>query len=110
MGAEVATMISWVARVPDEPEIEHDALNAAQRHEITAIFRLYDKDGSGKISRDEFLHALRHSGVSDEELEGYFDLADTDGDGGIDLEEWVMHMRDVYLQPPLTSTELGTGR
>ncbi|KAG9443640.1 hypothetical protein H6P81_014980 [Aristolochia fimbriata] len=59
--------------------------------EVVEIFKLIDRDGDGKISRQEVEHVFRRLGVeapTEEELALILDEADHDGDGCISLEEF----------------------
>lgn len=59
--------------------------------ELTATFKVFDKDGDGKISKSELGFVLRSLGddMSDDELEEVIVKVDGDGDGFIDLQEFV---------------------
>merc|ERR1719277_2325838 len=66
-----------------------------QEHAVLDIFRMFDQDGSGKVTKAEILQALGHGQASN--LEHSFpDLnvdtvlrdLDKDGDGEIDAEEF----------------------
>jgi len=110
--AELATMLGWVA--PGAPvQEEPPKLTSHQLAEIQSMFRLYDKDRNGSVSRDEFHRAMRRDKVDDDldtqTIDEIFDSADANGDGQIDLEEWSNHMRDAYLSPVSTSELLGLG-
>jgi Ca2+-binding EF-hand superfamily protein len=59
-----------------------------------ALFKQYDRDGSGELDMEEFTHAIRRdAGVtravfSDEELARLFERIDADGSGQISAEEF----------------------
>ena len=58
---------------------------------IKEAFNLFDKDGSGSISMDEFREVMVTEGaqMTDDEIEEILSEADTDGDGQIDINEFV---------------------
>ena len=58
------------------------------------VFRLFDKDGSGKISLRDMRLLARQIGekVTDETLLDMIDEFDLDGDGEIDMEEFLQIM------------------
>jgi len=66
-----------------------------QEHAVSDIFRIFDQDGSGKVTKAEILQALGHGQTSTLE-EKFPDLnvdtvlgdLDKDGDGEIDAEEF----------------------
>lgn len=51
--------------------------------EIVEAFKVFDKDGSGKISADELRQVMHNLGekLSDQEVEDMIKEADTNGDG-----------------------------
>ena len=62
--------------------------------DMRRTFNLFDEDGSGFISPDEFRSVMRKlrrkrgmSKISDEEVEKMIDMADADHDGEICYEE-----------------------
>jgi len=58
--------------------------------EMRTAFRVFDKDGSGTVSREELRAILRAVGErrSEAELEAMLAAADVDGDGTIDYSEF----------------------
>ncbi|KAH3802306.1 neo-calmodulin-like [Dreissena polymorpha] len=69
----------------------------AQIEEMTSAFRVFDKDNSGTITRDEIISVLKLSGekVDEAELEEIMASVDVDGDGKISIEEFAAVMCDI---------------
>lgn len=68
------------------------------QHELVLMkssFDLFDLDGSGKISKDEFKNTVRCMGyiASDEEIDKMMSTHDTDGDGMMDFNEFLALMK-----------------
>lgn len=63
---------------------------------IIAVFKEFDKDGSGKISHAELKAALSKIGgaASDELITAMIQLADENGDGSIDYNEFLKIMKN----------------
>jgi Ca2+-binding EF-hand superfamily protein len=61
------------------------------RRTLRAIFRKYDEDGSGEISREEMKATLRHfmPEASEETCEEIVEKLDENHDGTISFEEFV---------------------
>merc|ERR1719384_985242 len=78
-------------------------LSEEQREDIKVAFDLFDKDGSGSITREEFSDAMRALGFegSREEVNAMIAHADhsTDEGGGgeLDFEEFLRLMQDKLL-------------
>merc|ERR1719334_980317 len=75
---------------PDEPE-------------LNVLFKLFDDNGDGSVTIDEFEDMLSHYGetkFSDAEMRRRLALMDTDESGGIELREF-----DNYLEANCTETE-----
>jgi len=55
------------------------------------MFREADKNGDGKLSKDEWLEVLKKSGVtvSNDKVEQFFTTLDRDLDGRLSLEEFM---------------------
>ena len=64
------------------------------RKELEALFKDFDKDGSGHINVAELKEAVHKYGLglSDEEIKDMVKDADKDGNEGIDLEEFIRVM------------------
>ena len=63
---------------------------------LRTAFDMFDKDGSGKIDKDEIRELLAGEDMSNiiskDELERYLNEVDENGDGEIDFEEFQMMM------------------
>lgn len=55
---------------------------------LVTAFKVYDKDGDGKISLRELIDALGNAGIDEMALNEMIGLADRNGDGEIDFEEF----------------------
>lgn len=66
---------------------------------LKAAFKLFDKDGSGKIDGNEIRQLLQGDEMKDHYTEDQIKQAiaecDIDGDGEIDLEEFMTMMKKV---------------
>eukprot|EP00923_Selenidium_pygospionis_P006803 GHVN01011685.1.p1 GENE.GHVN01011685.1~~GHVN01011685.1.p1 ORF type:complete len:102 (-),score=30.92 GHVN01011685.1:429-734(-) len=67
--------------------------------EIRKAFRLFDDDGSGRITFKNLKRVAKELGedILDEELQEMIDEADRNGDGEIDEEEFARIMRKTNL-------------
>lgn len=66
-----------------------------QEEKLMNIFRLLDKDGSGKISKNEIKKALNNENIRDQDLNTFIQKFDLNGDGDIDYTEFVNGMSDI---------------
>ena len=59
---------------------------------LRTAFDMFDKDGSGKIDKEELISLLNGDGLANnvpkEQLEAYIKEVDNNGDGEIDFEEF----------------------
>lgn len=80
---------TWELDIPEE-ELE----------EYREAFNLFDKDGGGSISTDEFLKVLRNLGqkVTREEAAQISAELDSDGSGEIEFKEFVCYMKKIKAQ------------
>nr|XP_028600389.1 centrin-2-like isoform X2 [Podarcis muralis] len=69
------------------------------KEEILKAFRLFDDDGTGKISFKNLKRVAKELGenLTDEELQEMIDEADRDGDGEIDEQEFLRIMKKTSL-------------
>merc|ERR1712013_229910 len=61
-------------------------------HDFKEAFLVFDKDGNGKISKEELTRVLTECGrmqLTMEEAEEFIVMVDTDGDGMLNYEEFV---------------------
>jgi len=65
--------------------LPHDTIN-----EYRSVFRVFDKNGDGKITKEELKKALssRKVSSSDEDIDRIMGKVDVDGNGEIDFEEF----------------------
>ncbi|XP_072857779.1 centrin-2 isoform X2 [Pogona vitticeps] len=69
------------------------------KEEILKAFRLFDDDGTGKISFKNLKRVSKELGenLTDEELQEMIDEADRDGDGEINEQEFLRIMKKTNL-------------
>jgi len=62
--------------------------------EMMKCFKVFDKDGTGEISREDLHHiiATMAEKLTEDEIKDFIDDADKDGDGTIDYEEFIRMM------------------
>ncbi|PWZ41168.1 putative calcium-binding protein CML22 [Zea mays] len=63
----------------------------AESAELARVFELFDKDGDGRITREELAESLRKLGMGvpgDDELASMMARVDANGDGCVDAEEF----------------------
>ena len=71
----------------------------ATGQDIVNMLRRWDHDGSGEITFEEFVEALRHevkmptTSLRDEDLRTLFDHVDADGSGNIEPEELIQFLK-----------------
>ena len=66
-----------------------------KEEKLIEVFRLLDKDGSGKISKDEIKKALNNERLREKDVSNFIKKFDLDGDGEIDYYEFVNGMSDI---------------
>jgi len=68
-----------------------------QEQQCWSAFRVFDRNGDGRISLEELKHVLNSGDVSDafagQDMEALMKEVDTSGDGEIDFEEFMAMMR-----------------
>lgn len=73
------------------------AAMAEMREGFEKAFNEFDKDGSGKLDKEELREALKSKGcnkMTDEEVDELFEDIDTDGDGKLDKNELMTRLCD----------------
>ena len=59
------------------------------------IFKMLDKDQSGKISKDDIKKALNNEDIDEEDLKQFILKFDLDGDGEVDYNEFISNMSEI---------------
>jgi len=69
---------------------------------LRLIFRRFDTDKNGTVSRDEFFAGMKKIGLgmSDKQLSRFMDMVDTDGSGAIDYEEFISKFEEASPLAP----------
>merc|ERR1712032_235116 len=79
-------------------------VQAERAEEIRTAFAVFDQDGDGSLTRDEFVQAMTlekaGSPMSPEKATRMFDAADKSGDGVVDYNEFVSAWMQKSLRPP----------
>ena len=66
--------------------------NYLKRERLLEVFCILDKDGNGKITKEELMEVLKTEKTKEKEIEKYIKVADTNGDGIIDYIEFMKLM------------------
>ena len=89
---EIGIMLKWVEKEP-EPEPEPKAtLSAEAVKQIKSIFKLYDKDRNGSLTKKELKEALSKTGLDVDEMNKFIKEFDSDENGEINQEEFLKLM------------------
>jgi calmodulin len=72
-----------------------DSASAAEEDEVLKAFQVFDKDGNGHLSADEFKHILTNLGdrFTDAEVNEIFKEADLNHDGKLEYREFINFWR-----------------
>lgn len=69
--------------------ITHEITSSAQAQKLKTLFVQFDKNGDGKISRDELIDVFKEEGHSDKEIDRIIKKIDSNNDGVIEYEEFI---------------------
>lgn len=90
--AELKVMLDWVKPPPEPEPEEKPGLSNEAKKQIQGIFKMYDKDKSGALSKKELLAALENTGIDRDEVTQMFKEYDGDGNELIDKDEFMKLM------------------
>ena len=66
--------------------------NYLKRERLFEAFCIFDKDGNGKITKEELMEVLKTEKTKEKEIENYIKVVDINGDGKIDYTEFMKLM------------------
>ena len=69
-----------------------------KEEKLLEIFKTLDKDGNGRISKDEIKKVLSGQDLDENDLKQFITKFDLDGDGQIDYYEFVSNMNDLKIK------------
>lgn len=72
--------------------ISSQLLSKEEKDDLTKVFKAFDKDGDGKLSKEELKNGYAGQGniMTDQQIQTMFDLVDSDHSGFIDYSEFVV--------------------
>ncbi|XP_042344748.1 ras and EF-hand domain-containing protein isoform X2 [Plectropomus leopardus] len=71
---------------------------------LSALFRTYDVDNSGRIEKHEFSTICQELHVPSKEADSIFDRLDVDKDGTVTLEEFISGFKERHQEKKMAST------
>ena len=74
--------------------ISSQLISKQDRNRLGKLFREFDKDGSGTLSKEELTEALKGEGYKKSQIEEMFDLVDIDESGAIEFQEFLVAAMD----------------
>lgn len=76
--------------------------------ELREAFKVFDRDGTGTISKDELRHVMKSLGenLTEEEIDEMLKMADKDGDGTIDCKHLGVSSAGDEANPSQTTSSL----
>lgn len=89
-------MFVTVAKGKEKVDLEavHKSEQQREENKVLQLLKMFDKDGDGFLSVDEWKNVLNRMGMkaSTKEANVLFQNVDTNGDGKIDLDEFMKYI------------------
>jgi len=92
---------NWKTFCEDVEKARMQSWSEATRVKHASLFQAIDKDGSGRLGRDELSMAVKRMGlhVKADELDNLFNSMDEDRDGNLDLPEFIDGLATNMVMP-----------
>ena len=83
-----------MTKIDEELKKKEESASKQELDELKQIFDQFDKDGNGKLDRDELTQLMKtvNSDVTQQEVDQMIQHADCDNDGTISFEEFKLQM------------------
>ena len=106
---KVTVLCGFQVDLESDVPVPEQIMASLQKNQVRVmdLFREWDEDGNGLITKKEFCHAMPRLGIvaPSREFELLFDTFDPDGSGAIDMKELQKGLRRKPAQDPAKETK-----